>query len=292
MRDTLVHWLKRFFDRTALDWFWILLNESKRFPHETRPAPTRSKIIEESLTSADESLLDYIIGQLEKSIEGEEQRRATIEGKATNISGFSGVLIALLAGFANALLEDESIIISVLFFVVILALVMTITLSVRALRLRGSQQPNVKDILRITSISKPAFLRSYAAALLVSYEDKQAVDNDRGTYLLGAEDWFRNAMIMLTILVLAVVIGRLSIQVGLIQPTPKLQWMILVTPTAVTTPTLGVISPPSPSPTVVPSTVPTARPTALPLPTPTPSPQITTTSIPTLTPSLPASPRP
>ena len=66
--------------------------------------------------------------------------------------------------------------------------------------------PDPLDVLKLTETNRAFILRERAVSMLLSYENNRALVNDKATYVRGAQDWFRNVVFLLFVLLIVLAI--------------------------------------------------------------------------------------
>lgn len=245
-------WLEKLVDKTALNWLPIILVDSK-FKKFSRPTSKRRREIKAKIDEIEGDVLQVLITQFEKLNTEDDKRRVEIDSKASTLIRFTGVVIGVVVGFSPFLLgiisldQPFQITITILYLFVGVFLIFTIILAQRAVEIGKGvyMTPNPSDILGLRDWNKETIYRQLAADLLISYENNLAVINDKAAYTRGAQDWFRNSIVFLFVLMCMLALGpRSNIQ----NPSEPLPVIILTstpepTSTGIPTPTIPLTRP-------------------------------------------------
>lgn len=275
--------VKNILEQLGLDWIVALFRKPN---FEDSPLPYPSTITEVRSRFGDlwdEEKLDDALSFCSDLFSREDERLDKIESKAFTLMGVTGIAAGFIMAFAGLLFDWKQVsstsvmvVASILFASVAVSLILTIYLATKVVTLGDYRltSPSANDIFKLNQSDLRYVKRERAISLFFSFVQNVRVVNRKATYLIGAQLWFRNSIVLLlvTTLFLALVIplsatssnGVSDNQVGV--------------PTATTTPTSTIV------PT---STVPPTR-----IPTNTPTPTFTVTATPTLTrtPTIAASP--
>jgi len=261
------NWLTSFLDTTGLDWIPIIFDETK-FPEYPRPTVERHKEIQAQTADLADEVVDEIVVYYEKLFENDDKRASTIESKAFSLMGITGIASSFIIGFAQFLLTNNSfpsiirIVVMVLYSLIGGSLLITLLLARKAIVIGkyNFMAPDPLDRLELKKTNRNDIYRQYAADLLRSYENNLALINDKATYVRGAQDWFRNAILLLFILSMVFTIyllfrPNLDVQVT---PQPIPVFVVTVTSTPTYTPTYTPTLTPAPTSTSTPLATPTS----------------------------------
>jgi len=162
------------------------------------------RIPEEALQVAEERSGQYLQQQKEQV-----QR---IESKAITLLGTTGITTAFIVGFAGFLASWGAMAylamtcaLSVTFALVVVALLITILLSSHAVGVSTHRRVDADHIVGLSVEPPSAVSRQLVLDQLRSARHEQRIANRKGTYLIGAQTWFRNAVVL--ILILAVMLA-------------------------------------------------------------------------------------
>lgn len=266
-------WLNKFFDVTGLDWLPVILSDRWYTP-QSREDPIAIKSFDDHHQKLDLEQTKDLIQELTKLASDEDKRQDKIEAKALSLISFTGLSSAFVAGlvtvlssaqFSEALRQRVVIVYSF----VLLSLFITVVLAIKAIRVGkfSFMSPHITNLWERDGMDEIAYRRDQARTLLRSYFHNHGIINDKASFVAGAQDWFRNT-IMLLMLMTAFIIF-----------TPN-QTQSTSTPTHTATQTTAPTTTPTVAPsetstlTPVPSETPTltSTPTSIPMPTPTVTP--------------------
>ena len=145
----------------------------------------------------------------------EEETTKTLQSKATTLTGFAGVTVALVLGFATLLLDPSNLPSAcmlgpmlVLYVLLVYCFVRTIlcALIVNSVGPRYAfKHPSSRDILCLSSDSPMQIRRQRAVDFLDAYANNRAINRDKAGYLISAQRAF--AIGSLVLFVIAVLIA-------------------------------------------------------------------------------------
>ena len=278
-------------DGVAIDWIFILFL-NKKFPKAPRPSSKRQNEFNEQVSNLTGEALEIVVERYENLLAEEDKQRLQIESKAFSLLGITGVASGFIVGFAQFLFNNRSTSVFIQWIIVILyaligiSLIMIILLAWRAV-IPGKEynfmSPDPLDLLHLNKSNKEEIYRQLVCDLIYSYENNQAISIDKTTYVRGAQDWFRNTIMLLLFLLIPLAITTTP----LLNPPASTMpvEVIILTPTTTPTHTLTPTNSPTPTPTYIPTLSPT--PTSTYTPTLLPTPTQTLTRSTSLTPSSP-----
>lgn len=245
------HIFAKFFEDSGLDWIPLILC-GKEPPDGQLPYPSSMPEIQKQFTSlTDETKLDYALEQCDDLVKREEDRADKIESKAFTLTGASGIAVSLIVGFAGLLLDQAPrrspfiVLVAVFFILVVVALMLTLYLALKVVRISAYTYPSPDDIFGLSTTSIKVVKRERVSSLFYSFAQNTKLDNRKGTYLIGAEIWFKNSITLLMCLTLLLGVNAIfepfgSVQTGIVvQPTPttSIQNSPVPTPSPVVTTT-------------------------------------------------------
>jgi hypothetical protein len=254
-------------ERSGLDWL-IILTGKPAFQDAPLPFPPMTEV-KAKLGSLEGDKLGDALTFCEQQLKREDDRSDKIESKAFTLIGITGIAAAFITGFASLLLDHSKITsglvlvaAAAVYVAVVLSLVFTIFLAVKVVTIGEYRfsYPRANDILALADSSLEEVKRQRAIALFDSFTQNNRAINRKGTYLGGAQLWFRNSMVLLV---------ALTLLLALFAPFSAI-------PLTATQPSLLPALPATPSPPIMPilatSAIPmTATPSSSPPPKPFPS---------------------
>jgi hypothetical protein len=204
-------------ERIGLDWFIILAGKPafNDPPNTHTLADLRNVFAQVKEDEALDDAIDYCSGLLKRENEREHQ----IESKAHTIIGFMGIATAFSLGFADLLIDRAQVAsswalvpIALLYVMVVLSFLWTIFLASKAVAVFEYRftEPHPDDILALSRASLRYVKRERAASLFYSVSQNSRMVNRKGTYLGGAQLWFRNSIVVLLVLILVLAIFMLA----------------------------------------------------------------------------------
>ncbi len=258
---------RRFIEISGLVWIPILIYESK-FNKHPKPKVDRINEIKDSAAKLGEESVEFVLQQYEKLINDEETRRKEIDAKASSIIGFSGIFSGIILGLtpllinANSLSLTVKIIISTLYFLIGCSLIIAILLAQKSIEIGRDayMSPVPSDLLSMEKGEDLIIKRTLAGDLLRSFEYNLPIINDKASIARGAQDWFRNTVFFVFIMIVLIAVS-LNFQF-IEEPQQPYEVIIISTQTPLDPTQIISITPtlPSITPTIAPHTL-TIQPT-------------------------------
>lgn len=161
-------------------------------------------------------------------LEKENARGETIEIKAQNLLGITGVATAFITGIVGLLPEKvtdlpgwQIIVTGIIYLFVVIALIMTILLAFRVIQVGDykTATPSIDDIFFRSNLKIKDSKKKLLSAYIDSYKQNQQVHNNKATYLIGSQLWFRNAIMELFVLALMLAWDLFAIYPSSISPS-------------------------------------------------------------------------
>ncbi len=188
---------------------------------------TRYSEILAQLDGIEGKKLDEALLFAKDMLEKENTRGEAIEIKAQNLLGVTGVATAFITGITGLLPEKvtdlptwQIIMTGVIYLFVVFTLIMTILLAFRVIRV-GSYKtvtPDIDDVFSMSNVTIKDSKKNLLTTYIYSYKRNQQVYNNKATYLIGSQLWFRNAIIMLLVLALMLALDLFAINPSPIPP--------------------------------------------------------------------------
>jgi hypothetical protein len=201
--------MSTFIEELGLDWFGLLLGHSPLASSAAGSLPSSSEVRSRFSGMRGRRLddaLTYCAGLLER----EDSRAETIESKAASLIGITGVATGLITGIGGLLLDPTKIgswlfwPATIIYMLIIVSLMWTIYLSVRVVKVGDYSftYPSAPDIFNQAGDSLLKVKRERVASLYFSFSRNSLVVNRKATFLIGAQKWFRNAVVLLLLVAL------------------------------------------------------------------------------------------
>jgi hypothetical protein len=189
-------WLpERFFLWAA---HWLACPERPVKPLESLPSV--DEVSSSFLELEDDDKLEEALDFSKWLFDREEQTTKTLESKATTLTGFAGVAVALVLGLATFLLNPNIlpsthvlVPMLALYVLVVYCFVRTIlcALIVNSVGPRYTfKHPSSRDILSLRSDTPRQIRRQRAVDFFDSYANNRAINRDKAGYLISAQRAF------------------------------------------------------------------------------------------------------
>jgi hypothetical protein len=182
-----------------------------KWTEEESPKET-IKAIEEKIGDLDKKKFDDAFAYSVELLNRENDRGGTIESKAQNLIGVTGITTGFITGIAsllpekiNHLVEWQGIVILLLYILIALSLTMTILLAFRVIKV-GKYKTiilDIEDVFKMQSISYEDIRKERLASIIYAYNRNQRTYDKKASYLIGSQIWFRNAIILFLLLAIA-----------------------------------------------------------------------------------------
>lgn len=261
--NKLKEWLKWLLDVTGLEWLPVIFND-KWYTSQSRTNPQAMKSFEDHYQKLDLEQTKDLIQKLEKLETDEEKRQEKIEAKALSLVSFVGLSSAFVVSLVTLLSSSQfsEILrqrVVVVYTLVILSLFIIVVLAIKAIRVGkfSFMYPQITNLWEREGMSEIGYYRETARILLRSYFHNHGIINDKASFVAGAQDWFRNTIILLMLMTTFIVFTPNPTQSNLVPPitvTP------IVAPTALQSVTPSETSTSTPSVTTAPTLMPTVTP--------------------------------
>lgn len=261
-------WWNKFLDVTGLDWLPVILSDRWYTP-QSREDPIAMKSFDDHQKLNLEQTKE-LIQELTKLASDEDKRQDKIEAKALSLISFTGLSSAFVAGLVTVLssaqfsetLRQRVVIV---YSFVLLSLFITVVLAIKAIRVGkfGFMSPYIANLWKREGMSEIGYCRDQARTLLRSYFHNRGIINDKASFVAGAQDWFRNTIMLLMLMTAFIVFTPSQTQPAPTLPSTATQ-TIVPTTTPTTTPSETSTATLSPSETSTSTPLPSDTPTATP----------------------------
>lgn len=212
-------WLpERFFLWAA---HWLACPERQVKPVES--LPSTDEVSSAFLPLEDDDKVEEALDFCKWLFDREEETTKTLESKATTLTGFAGVTVALVLGFATLLLDPSNlpsayvlVPMLILYVLLVYCFVRTILCALIVNSVGGRytfRYPCSRDILSLSSNSPKQLRRQRAVDFFDSYVNNRAINRDKAGYLISAQRAF--AIGSLVLFVIAVLMAGYMLAVVL-----------------------------------------------------------------------------
>lgn len=208
--------LSGFLNTTGLIWLPIVISERYYKPH-SRLDSDLTDGFEAHHAKLNSEQIKEVVQELSRLMIDEEKRQDKIESKALSLMGFIGLssafVIALVTLVGNVQYPTPlRQVIVVVYALILISLMLTIVLAIKAIRVGkySFMSPYVGNIWQRSGKNEVAYHRDQARDLLKSYIYNRAIINDKAEFVSGAQDWFRNTILLLMFLTILIVITPLQ----------------------------------------------------------------------------------
>lgn len=239
MLETLRSSLQRFAKFSALNWLLIIADAS-RFHPSARPTEEQISGLVTGIEDASEDNLTEMADLLQRAYEEEEKRSAKIESKAITLMGVTGIAFSFVIGFAQFFGSDLNLpgtiqfVLTVLYLFIGVSLLATVLIAKRAIEIGKFVYRRFAShaFFELPRLGRSEFYREYTSNLLSFVQHNHAVNNDKATHVIAAQNWFRNAIVLFFFLLMLLSFSPYLDNSSALEP----EVIIIVTATPVSTP--------------------------------------------------------
>ena len=268
--DNVTRQVLKILEISGLDLIPYAIGHSK-FPSEPISETTKLDQIRNQVRELGTKETDDALSFSKGLLDEESARGDKIEGKAYNLISVSGISVAFITGIYTLLPKDAPATFSmaligllVIYFFIVISLTLTVLLASKVIIVGEYKysSPNIEDVFSMGSQPLLETKKDRLSTYIYSYAKNSQIHNTKGSYLIGAQLWFRNSVILFLILALVLILNFI------IGATINSQIVVTGTPTLLQTQSVG-----SSTPIILPPPI-TASPTLDLKPTNTPTQQI------------------
>ena len=235
--------------------------------------PTKLKGFGKSENDFDTDQLDEALNFSKSIVDEETARGEKIESKAINLMGITGISAAFITGVSSLLPKGNLpiswlIVLAIIYLSIVGSLTLTILLAARVITVGKYMRLNITNVFDMNTQKPSEIKRGRLNDYLQCYANNSKVHNEKASYLIGAQLWFKNSVFAFLVLSISL-IPILFINNSTKNPTLE---AIIVTPALLPNtqenlplPTIDLIETKiQPTLTYKPSNTPTAKPTVTP----------------------------
>ncbi len=181
--------------------------------------PSKFSDIRKKLGELDVDRLDNSLTYCKGLLDDENDRGETIQNKAFNLIGVTGISTAFITGISSLLPIDPQVstiwnteLNLVLCILIVISLTLTILLAFRVIAVGNYKfaYPDISDVFTIGDESETDYKKERLASYVYCYAKNYRTHNIKASYLIGSQIWFRNAIILFLVLSLSLTLGILS----------------------------------------------------------------------------------
>lgn len=169
--------------------------------------PSNMDEIRDKMKIEDKEKIEETLKYCESLLDSEEQRKKTLESKATSLTGITGLASSVIFGFAGFIFDKIKnlnllflFIVTVLYTVLSLYIIRSIYYSIMALKPEKYVHPDANDIFQLSNKSIDAVRKERAISSFYSYVKNIETNNQKGNWLLNSQRCFRNSIIVLALI--------------------------------------------------------------------------------------------
>lgn len=269
--------ISKLLEITGIDLFPYAFG-SKKIDGGVTIEPVKLKEFGESENDFNTDQLDEALNFSKCIVDEESARGEKIESKAINIIGITGISAAFITGISSLLPKGNLpilwlIILAIIYLSIVGSLTLTILLAARVITVGKYTRLDITNVFDMNTQKPSETKRIRLNDYLLCYANNSKVHNEKASYLIGAQLWFRNSVFAFLVLSITL-IPVIFINNAAKNPTLE---AIIVTPALppdiqenLPLPTIDLIETRiQPTLTYKPSNTPTAKPTVAPTLVPT-----------------------
>jgi len=187
---------------------WLACPERPLKPLESLPSV--DEVSSAFLPLEDDDKVEEALDFCKWLFDREDETTKTLESKATTLTGFAGVTVALVLGFATLLLDPNNLPgpyllgpMLILYVLLVYCFVRTIlcALIVNSVGRRYTfKYPSSRDILSLRSDTRKQIRRQRAVDFFDSYVNNRAINRDKAGYLISAQRAFAIGSLVLFVI--------------------------------------------------------------------------------------------
>jgi hypothetical protein len=161
--------------------------------------------IKEKLLNFSEKKVNEAILYSKEIYDSENKRLEVIENKAHNLLAVTGIATAFVIGVSDILPSDKSltvqIIFSFLYLIIAFSLILTILSSFRVIKVGDYKIASleIEDVFGLSTSTILFHKIDVLASYIYSYKNNEHINNKKAIFLIGAQKWFRNSIILFLI---------------------------------------------------------------------------------------------
>jgi len=222
--------MNNFLEVTGIDLIPYAIGISK-FGSSTPFVPTNFSDIRKKVQSLDVKKLDEALKYSKELLDEESVRGEKTESKAYNLIGVTGVSAAFITGISSLFPKESQTasslsltILLVSYLLIVISLTLTVLLASRAVIVRSYTHPDIADVFLMESRSLKEIKIDRLTTYMYCYAKNFQTHNIKVSYLIGAQLWFRNSIIIFLILAFILIsnfLGSATINTQLLS-TPTL----------------------------------------------------------------------
>ena len=200
-RSRFAAWWKRAIEASGLDWF------SPAARRAALDLPRQDSDYTKVVEGIPEEVLQVAVERSDRHFQNRLEQIERIESKAIMLLGTTGITTAFIVGFAGFLANWGAVAsfgmicaLSVVFALVVLALLMTVLLASLAVGVTTHQRLDDAHIANLSKEPPGGVSRRLVLDYLRAARHEQGIASRKGAYLIAAQMWFRNAIILVLVL--------------------------------------------------------------------------------------------
>lgn len=175
--------------------------------------PAKINGILENVQNLGSKKLDEALKYSKQLLDEEDTRGEKAENKAYNLIGVTGISAAFITGISKLIPEKSYLIppslsiilLSICYVLIVIGLTLTVLLASRAVLVRSYTRPDIADIFLMKSMSIKQIKTNQLATYIYCYNKNEQIHNIKLSYLMGAQLWFRNSVVLFLILAFALI---------------------------------------------------------------------------------------
>jgi hypothetical protein len=198
--------IKKIYEMIGLDYFPYAIGLSKIMP-DVSSGPEELKDIKTKLQDLDDKKIDDALNYSRDLFVEESQRGEKIESKAFNLIGVTGISVAFVTGISSLIPKGEQslpwlILLAILFITIVFSLTFTILLAFKVIAVGKYKytSPSINNVQKMATQKLIEAKRDRLFDYIYCCEKNREMHNEKASYLIGAQLWFRNSVVSFLVL--------------------------------------------------------------------------------------------
>jgi hypothetical protein len=210
---------------------------------ESRPPfePTRLNDIRNKIQKLDSKKSDEALKYSQELLEEDSERGEKADSKAYNLIGVTGISAAFITGISSLLPTDLQaissfplIVLVTAYLIIVISLTLTVLLASKVVLVRNYTYPDIADVFEMGTKTLKEVKTDRLTTYIYCFAKNNQIHNIKISYLIGAQLWFRNSVIIFLALAFVLIANFLNSATNNIQlptTTPETQSTFPITQT-------------------------------------------------------------
>jgi len=208
--------IKSILDTSGIDLIPYAVGLSK-FNSNPPFEPTKLNDIKDKIANLDTKKLDEALKYGKELLDEESARGEKAESKAYNLIGVTGISAGFITGISSLFPKETQFTSSIsltlilaFYILIVVSLTLTVLLASKAVMVRSYARPDVSDVFQMGKQSLKEAKLDRLTAYIYCYAKNCQTHNVKVSYVIGAQIWFRNSIVIFLILAFILITGILG----------------------------------------------------------------------------------